>query len=153
MVSHSVDSPQWANIATKWAVQEEGDNDCDEENQVLPSKEPPCHTAQGGVACQEEKTRKGPRGADPLTEPGGALPNKVDCKDREEDYQDYKDKVSKEGEDFLSGETFQFFGERDLIEEILEPPEGAEPTTHKASQGGPHPNNEAPYIEGGVSPP
>ena len=148
-VKQAVDGAQGAEVAAEGAVDHHGEQQQHHQDGHLPVEQPAQSGLEGGGGGhQGDSGEEGARGADILAEPGLALAHNVQHREGEDNDEPHQNDVLQEPEPPVAGQLAQLFDKGNLVQQVLDQPEGAQPAAHEAAQQRAEEKEEAGHIEG-----
>ena len=147
-VKESVDSPQGAEVAAEGAVDHHGEEEEHHQDGHLPAEQPAQGELESGVGGHQGNSgEEGARRADILAEPGLSLAHNVQHRKWEDNDKPNQNDVLQEPEPSVSGQPAQLFDKGDFMQQVLDQPEGAQPSAHKPAQQCAEEEKKAGHIE------
>lgn len=104
-------------------------------------------------AEQGEAHPQRPGGTEQLAEIGRSLPHEVHQKQGQKDNENGKNDVFQLPEQLIPPEGLYFFGERDLMQKILNKPEGTQPSADEPTDHSPHEQKKSRHVKRKFEPP
>ena len=147
-VEQAIDRAQRAQIPAERAIDKQAQQDDSRKDQKLPGKQPASGRADARIQSRQgNPAEQHARRADILTKPWVAHAYQVDCGQRQHNDKDHQNEVLEPAQDAVAGQFFDFPWEGDLVQELLEKTEGAQPSADKAAAHRTDRKQKAEHIE------
>ena len=147
-VEPAVDRPQGAQILAEGPVHLDGEDHDRQQDGGLPGKEPAHLAPQRLIGCQQRQgTQQGAGGAQVLAE-GRDLGKPSQQKRRADPHQPHQNRVFSVLQDPVEGKTLPLVEQRNLVQQVLDQPEGTQPSADESSQKAPKQKQKAQDPEG-----